>query len=213
MSYDTRLAAIYDLLYEAGGAGKDYAAEAATIAGIIKDRCPHARSLLDAECGTGTHLATFASLFDQVEGADLSADMLARARTKVPAAVPLYQADMRTLSLGRTFDAVVCLFSSIGYLQTETELHQTIQAFAAHTAPGGVVLIEPWFTPHQWNPGTIHHTAAEHHGEHIVRLAHSTTDGAHSVMTMHYLHGRPDHGVRHWTDTHRMSLVSANGCV
>ena len=208
MTYDRHLAEVYDLLYEAGGNGKDYAAEADAIAGLIRDRCPDARSLLDAACGTGTHLTRFATLFDHVEGADLSADMLERARTKLPDTVPVHQADMRTLDLGRTFDAVVCLFSSIGYMQSETELHEAIARFAAHTAPGGVVLIEPWFTPQQWTPGTVHRTAAEHEGEHIVRLAHSTTSGAHSVMDMHYLHGHPDTGIHHWTDQHRLTLFT-----
>ena len=40
--------------------------------------------------------------------------------------------------LGRTFDAVVCLFSSIGYVGTEERLRAAIGSMARHAAPGGM---------------------------------------------------------------------------
>ena len=64
---------------------------------------------------------------------------------------------MRDFDLGRTFDVVVCLFSSIGYVKTIEAMLQTIQTFARHTAPGGVVIVEPWFAPGVLTPG---HTSA-----------------------------------------------------
>src|SRR5438067_8492108 len=106
-------ASVYDLVYAAPGA-KDYAAEAAQIDVIIRKRAPGARTLLDVACGTGLHLRHLRERY-AVEGVDASADMLAVAAQTLPG-VPLHVGDMRALDLGRTFDAVTCLFSSVGYL-------------------------------------------------------------------------------------------------
>ena len=62
---------------------------------------------------------------------------------------------MRSFDLGRRFDAVTCLFSSIGYLLTPEDLEQGIARMAAHVAPGGVLVVEPWFTPDAWRPGSL----------------------------------------------------------
>lgn len=110
--YD-KSARIYDLLYVGSGI-KDYPAEAAELHRIIQEASPAAQTLLDVACGTGAHLVEMQRWY-AVEGVDLSPAMLAVARTRLPG-IPLREADMRTIDLGRTFDAVTCLFSSIGYM-------------------------------------------------------------------------------------------------
>jgi hypothetical protein len=109
---------------------------------------------------------------------------------------------MKVLKSGHDQSARTSLFSSIGYLRDKTELHQAVAAFASHLEPGGVMVIEPWFTPQQGNPGAIFRTSAERDGEHVVRLAFNATDADrhHSIMHKHYLHGVPGAGVSYWTD-------------
>ncbi|HJV08627.1 MAG TPA: class I SAM-dependent methyltransferase, partial [Acidimicrobiales bacterium] len=105
----------YDLLHAARG--KDYGEEASALTECIRRRRPGARSLLDVACGTGLHLAALAAGGWDVEGLDLSEGMLAAAQARLPG-VPLRPADMRTFRVDRRFDAVVCLYSAIGYMTT-----------------------------------------------------------------------------------------------
>ena len=106
-------AEIYDLIY----GYKDYAAESNTLMTIL---AAHNRSggnnLLGVACGTGEHIIHLKEHY-QIEGLDLSADQLREARRKNPE-IPFYELDMTDFNLGKKFDAVVCLFSAIGYAKT-----------------------------------------------------------------------------------------------
>ncbi|MFW5933555.1 MAG: class I SAM-dependent DNA methyltransferase [Actinomycetota bacterium] len=146
------LAGWYDAINEA--AGKDYAAEAGAVLEVIAElRGAGPTSLLDAACGTGRHLEAFAGEVDDVAGLDVSPEMLSIASGRLGADVPLHEADLRDFDLGRTFDAVVCLFSSIGHVADGDELDRAVTALARHVAPGGVLVIEPWLTPDRVRPG------------------------------------------------------------
>lgn len=79
----------------------------------------------------------------QVEGLDLDGGLLAIARDRLPD-VPLYQADMTHFELGRRYDAITCLFSSIGYARNHEQLVGTLTGIARHLKHEGVVVIEPW---------------------------------------------------------------------
>jgi SAM-dependent methyltransferase len=199
---DLDLASAYELVYVLG-AGKNYAKEAQEIAALIRQRNPGAESLLDVACGTGLHLAHLRHSFAHVEGLDNSGPMREAAITRLDG-VAVHDGDMRDFQLGRTFSAVTCLFSSIGYARSAGELNQTLRCLAAHLDPGGVLLLEPWFTPEQWNPGTVHPTSATDGYRHLTRMCHSHQDG----MTMHYLLGDPGAGIRHWTEEHTMTLFT-----
>ena len=142
---------IYDIAYSA----KDYAGEAAAIASVIRERHTSASSILDVGCGTGKHLEHFAGLFDHVEGLDLTRALLEEAERRLPQ-LTFHQGDMRTFDLGRTFDAVICLFSAIGHLLTLEELEQACATMARHLKPGGVLVIEPWLAPEVWDEDHLH---------------------------------------------------------
>ena len=204
--YDEELAEVYDLLYSAG-VSKDYALEAAGVSELIKARKPGAATLLDVACGTGEHLVHFRREFDDVAGVELSEQMAGRARAKLPG-VPIHTADMRDFALGVTFDAVTCLFSAIGYVRGQAELDAAMSRFAAHLNPGGVLVVEPWFTPEQWRGDHISHTSAQADGKILVRVGHSTREGRVSRMVMHYLIGDPGSGVRHFADDHELTLFT-----
>lgn len=145
-----RWAELYDATYAAKG--KDYGAEAARLLALARERLPRraVRSLLDVACGTGEHLR-FVREELEVMGVDRSAAMLAVARRKLPG-VRLERADMTTLRLGRRFDLVTCLFSSVGYLYREAALRQAIRRMAGHLEPGGLLIVEPALTPERLQP-------------------------------------------------------------
>ena len=125
------LAKHYDQIY----GSKSYAAEAEAIRDLILSRRPNAESLLDVACGTGGHLKYFNEWF-RCEGLDLSPEMIGIASTKLQA-MPLHVADMTDFSLGRRFDAVVCLYSSVGHLATVGRLKAAISNMAMHLNASG----------------------------------------------------------------------------
>jgi dTDP-3-amino-3,4,6-trideoxy-alpha-D-glucopyranose N,N-dimethyltransferase len=143
-----RTAHVYDLLYSF----KDYEAEAAALAGLILARNPGADSLLDVACGTGKHLELLRETFPDVAGVDLEPGLLEVARARL-SDVPLTEADMRTFDLRRTFDAVTCLFSSVGYLADLGELSAAIRRLGAHLTAGGVLIVDGWVRPDAWRSG------------------------------------------------------------
>lgn len=137
-----QLAQYYDRIY----AFKDYAAETKRLLQIIRSSLSSdGNRLLDMACGTGAHLEHLATHFE-IEGADLSDGMLAVACERLPG-VPLHLADMTDFDLGSQYDVVTCLFSSIGHVETVDRLGRAAPCLARHLAPGGVLIIEPWFTP------------------------------------------------------------------
>lgn len=203
--YDQSSAA-YDLLHAARG--KDYRSEAAAVAARIRARRPEARSVLDVACGTGLHLAAFAGLGFDVEGVELSPAMLAVAAERLPG-VALHQGDMRTFRLGRRFDAVVCLFSAIGYMSTPEDLALAVAAARDHLVDGGLLVVEPWFTPDRWFEGTVHADCATSPKLAVGRVSRSWREGDQSLIEMHWVLTEPD---RTWsfTEIHRMGLFTVD---
>ena len=146
-----KLARYYDLLYS----WKDYDNESRIITGLIKRyRKSPGNSLLDVGCGTGKHIQHLAARFDCV-GLDASEEMLEQAKRNAKG-VEFVRGDMVDFDLGRKFDVVLCLFSSIGYVRTYSRLARTLRNFARHLRDGGVVVIEPWFTRSTVKDGYVH---------------------------------------------------------
>jgi SAM-dependent methyltransferase len=200
--YD-RAAAAYDVLHAARE--KDYAGEAARIGELVRARRPEARSLLDTACGTGGHLRFLRDHFDEVEGVDGSPAMLARARERVPG-VPLHQGDLRTFDLGRRFDAVTCLFSSIAYLVPAEELWRGVANLARHLVDGGVLVVEPWVKPEDWDPAPLPRIdSGEGEGLSVTRMTRVWREGECTFLDMQYLIGTDD-GIEHVREHHANAL-------
>jgi ubiquinone/menaquinone biosynthesis C-methylase UbiE len=198
----TRSARFYDALYS----WKDYPGETAKLVALIRERNPNARTLLDVACGTGKHLELLQEHFE-VEGVDLDPDMLSIARKRLPG-VPLHHGDMRELDLGRTFDVVTCLFSSIAYTRTVAELSRAIMNMARHLRAGGVHIVEPFFAPEQWQPG---HPWALFVDEPDLKIARMDVawplENSITTIEFHYLVATPE-GVEHMTERHDVALFT-----
>jgi SAM-dependent methyltransferase len=197
----SRSARIYDAIY---ASIRDYPREAAELDRLIQARRPGARTLLDVACGTAVHLEQMTGY--EVEGLDLDPEMLAVARERLPD-VPFYEADMADFDLGRRFDAVVCMFSSIGYVKTEDRLRGAIAAMTRHLEPGGVLVIEPWLSPEVWKDRHIGAAFVDEPELKIARMNVPARDGNLSMFDFEYLVGTPD-GIERFTEHHELGLFT-----
>ncbi|WP_018657700.1 class I SAM-dependent methyltransferase [Actinomadura flavalba] len=198
-------AEIYDAVYR--GRGRDYRADSARLTALVRERNPAASSLLDVACGTGANLAHFAADFPDVAGVDLAPDMLRVARERLPGAL-LHEGDMRSFELGRRFDAVTCLFSSIGYVDDLAQLTAALERCVAHLNPGGVMLIEPWHFTENALSGHVTGDTVAVDGRTISRMSHTVREGDGHRMTVHYLVADAASGIDHFTDLHMLALFS-----
>jgi SAM-dependent methyltransferase len=198
----SRSARLYDAIYSF----KDYPAEAASVHELVQARRPGAETLLDVACGTGAHLVELARWYRCV-GVDLDPELLAVGRERLPAEVELRVVDMRDFDLGRRFDAVTCLFSSIGYVRDTRELAGAVGSMARHLEPGGVLVVEPWLSPDRIRVPHVGAVFVDEPELKIARINAVEVDVNRSIMEMHYLVGRPD-GVEHFTELHELTLFT-----
>ncbi len=199
-----RSAEVYDVFYNTL---VDYEANAGKLRDLIRDRTKDPAKVLEVACGTGAYATWLDEWFD-ITGLDISPEMLAVARVRLPDSV-FVEADMTDFDLGQEFDAVLCLFSSIGYLTSSEQLVSSLAAMARHTAPGGVVVVEPWLTPDAWQEDrnlTIH--TAEGDDVTIARVVSWVRSGDIITLNWGFVVGRPGGDVEAYTEEHVTRLFT-----
>ncbi|MCD2189627.1 class I SAM-dependent methyltransferase [Actinomycetospora soli] len=97
--------------------------------------------LLDAGCGTGRDAAALAARGWTASALDLAPAMVEHVR-RHHRAVDAHQGDLRTLDLGRAFDVVSCLDSTLLALHDTADLLAALRRVAAHLVPGGLFVAE-----------------------------------------------------------------------
>lgn len=204
MEYGFEHAELYDQVFLSRG--KDFAAEAEGLTALIRARRPDASSLLDVACGTGAHLETFAKHFEHTEGVDHSPGMRRIAEERL-AGVQIHPGDMRTFDLGRTFDAVTCMTNAVAEVDTPTELVRSIGQMAAHLAPGGVLVVEPWYFPENFIDGYVGGHMLREDGRLISRMTHSSRHGRKTRMEIKFVVADRA-GFREFTDVLMTSLFT-----
>lgn len=106
-----------------------------------------ARRILDVACGTGVHAILFADWGYDVVGADLSQEMIKKAKANArssKAKVKFVRAGFGDLSAELTgeFDVVTCLGNSLPHLLTKDELARALRDIYSVLAPGGVLVTQ-----------------------------------------------------------------------
>lgn len=100
-------------------------------------------SVLDAGAGTGTLGLKLAAAGYRVTGVDLSAEMIEAARRKDTARAASWQvADITTMELGQTFDAVVSTADVFNHLATLDEWEAALRRVRAHLNPTGLAFVD-----------------------------------------------------------------------
>jgi SAM-dependent methyltransferase len=193
-------AEFYDLIYSTF---KDYVSEAEKIAKLLRRLNPRCRTLLDVACGTGEHARLLAAQGFVVDGIDLDPAFVRIAARKHPAG-RFFEGDMGDFHLPHRYDAVVCLFSSIGYLQTLDRVSGALKCFREHLAPGGVVVVEPWFAPGMLDPKRVSRHTGEANGVRVSRVSRTEIEG--NLSRLHF-----DYEINERTRTRRVSEVHELG--
>jgi len=135
-------------------APEDYAEEAETYRRLLADACDRPpRTVLELGSGGGNNASHMKAHF-QMTLTDVSPQMLDLSRTINPELEHI-QGDMRTLRLGREFDAVF-VHDAVVYLTSEEDLAAAIQTAFIHTRPGGAALFAPDHIRENFHPSTDH---------------------------------------------------------
>jgi SAM-dependent methyltransferase len=119
----------------------DHADEAAAyVAALERGGAPDGATLLELGAGAGGNAFFMKSRF-RCTLTDISPEMQALSRALNPECEHL-PGDMRTLRLGRAFDAVM-VHDAVAYMTTRADLAAAAATAFAHTRPGGVALFTP----------------------------------------------------------------------
>jgi len=124
----------------------EYRREAAVYARLLRS----AKTLLELGSGGG-HNASHLKRRFRMTLVDLSPAML-RASRRLNPGCEHRRGDMRTLRLGRTFDAVF-IHDAIMHLATERDLRRAVATAFAHLRDGGVALFAPDYVRDTFRPG------------------------------------------------------------
>lgn len=98
-------------------------------------------AVLDLACGRGRHAFFFAEAGMRVTGVDISEASINEARETVPGAEFAVH-DMREPFRPATFDAVCCLFTSLGYFEDLEDDRAVFRAVLAALRPGGRFVLD-----------------------------------------------------------------------
>jgi hypothetical protein len=135
-------------------APEGYAEEAAFFERALLDACGgHCSTLLELGSGGGNNASYLKSRFSMVL-VDQSPGMLVVSRALNPECEHV-EGDMRTVRLGREFDAVF-VHDAVCYMTTEADLTKAIATAYVHCRPGGAALFAPDHVRENFRTSTDH---------------------------------------------------------
>jgi SAM-dependent methyltransferase len=159
---------------------EEYADEAAFTLELLREHVSGPlETMLELGAGGG-NMASHLKASLRLTLTDLSARMLELSASINPDCEHLV-GDMRSIRLGRTFDAVL-IHDAICYMTTEADLRATFATAFDHLRPGGAAVFEPDHVRETFEPGT------DHGGED----ATATTDGRPGRRALRYLEWTTD---------------------
>jgi SAM-dependent methyltransferase len=190
----------YDLLY----ADKDYVEEAGHVADVLAKYGMHRGSLLEFGSGTGKHGQLFASMGFHVVGVERSPEMVAIANQqsprrsaklsntnaggcRSPGSFSCQIGDIRSVRMGRIFDAVLSLFHVVSYQTSNADVRNLFASAAAHLSRGGLFFFDVWHGPAvlTQRPG-LRVKRMKDAKTSILRIAEPELDSRHNIVAVNY---------------------------
>lgn len=186
----------------------EYEDEAAFAATLLGSASGPVREVLELGSGGGHNAHHLKARFTMTL-VDLSAEMLEVSRRLNPECEHL-QGDMRSVRLGRTFDAVF-VHDAIDYMITEDDLRQAIGTARVHCRPGGAAVFVPDDTAETFEPSSGHGgvDADDGRGARYLEWTWDPDPGDTWVRTEYaFLLREADGSLQAACDTHRTGLFS-----
>jgi SAM-dependent methyltransferase len=185
-------ASAYDALY----GDKGYDAECDLLEAVFAQHATgDCRSVLDLGCGTGAHAVRMATRGYEVAGVDVAPEMLVQAQAKADAATypaggpppTFHRGDIRSLNLGRTFDAVIMMFAVLGYQLSNEDVLATLGCARRHVRVGGVLVFDVWYGPAVARIGPTQRVKVlDTQSGTLIRAADAAMDERHGVCSVSY---------------------------
>ncbi len=185
---------------------EEYAEEAAYFRRVLAAGSPPIRDVLELGSGGGHNAVHLKDRFG-LTLVDRSPGMLAMSRRLNPECAHV-QADMRTVRLGRTFDAVF-VHDAVDYMVTEADLRAAIDTAFVHCRPGGQAVFVTDHVTETFAPDTDHggHDAADGRGVRFLEWTWDPDPGDSEVRTEYaFVLRGSDGSVRAVHETHRTGL-------
>ncbi len=187
---------------------EEYAEEAAFAASVLASASIPVREVVELGSGGGHNAVHLKSRFAMTL-VDLSEEMLAESRRLNPECEH-HRGDMRTVRLGRAFDAVY-LHDAVDYMATEADLRAAIATAFEHCRPGGVAVFVPDHTTETFEEDTDHGgvDGADGRGVRYLQWTWDPDPSDSSALTEYaFLLRAPDGSVQVVHETHRLGLFS-----
>jgi SAM-dependent methyltransferase len=165
--------------------------------------------VLELGSGAGNNASHLKGHFEMTL-VDLSPEMLSVSMEQNPECEHA-QGDMRTVRLGRSFDAVF-VHDAVMYLRTEADLALAVETAFVHTRPGGVALFVPDCVRETFRPATS--WGGHDRGKKGLRYLEWTWDpdpeDSTFVSDFAYLLREEDGSVRSISERHVVGLFARN---
>ena len=150
MNFQEKYANYYNLIYQ----NKDYTGEVDYILSLLNKYQPNLESILELGCGTGKHALILSEKGYQIDGVDLSNEMISIANGQlqilphnIVSKVHFKQGDLRTVRMAKKYDAIVSLFHVMSYQTSNEDLSAAFETAKVHLKPGGIFLFDCWYGP------------------------------------------------------------------
>lgn len=105
----------------------------------------HGDPILELACGTGRLTNSMALAGFEVDGLDISDEMLSEAKRKsneINVSVDYFQADLRNFMLDRQYSFILFPANSICHLLTNTDFETAMTSIRNHLRPDGIFMVE-----------------------------------------------------------------------
>lgn len=142
MGFESDYAHYYDLFNQ----GKDYSKEVDFIEQVFKKfwrKLNKIKTILDLGCGTGLHSEELIKRGYEVTGLDLSEEMIEIARKRNLKGI-FHVGNMSNFNLNEKFDAIICMFSALGYLTENKQIEGFFKSCKAHLKENGALILDVW---------------------------------------------------------------------
>ena len=187
--FQSSYAEIYDRVYQ----DKDYILECDVIEQLFKAHGKGSmREVLDLGCGTGNHAIPLARRGYNVVGVDRSEAMLLHAERKAAEAgikenLAFHRSDVRSLELGRQFDAALMMFAVLGYQLTNADVLAALRAARRHVRIDGLLIFDVWYGPAVLKQGpSLRTKTVSGSGSQITRSSSGTLDASRHICEVQF---------------------------